>query len=474
MCLIAVAPKGTDKYSQLLLEGLEHSSIKNNDGIGFAYKKYTSGDIYFCKGIMSFKSFKGIYLSHKIDPKDEVVIHLRKGNKGTMDGRMTHPFKMSEALTTDMMQVGYHIAGMTKDPLLFHNGTLLDYYSSEKPLLSDTYRFAKEMMSVKEVKSFLKRSPKEFAFAFSHTLKDNKFAFMYPGDLSETILLGDFNKAEGYSFSNYSWENHLGVCTAKKNYTDPFHTFPEDDPYDWYNQGQYERDTYKQHTPVIPLTPVVLKEHILLEDTETNNTIVQTEPPVQEAVVLPMLVSTSLNEVNFEDFSLIARKGCSIIHPSLVEGRAYYMKSWNSSLINQKQSIVYNGTDKTTFYDVTPEQLTLFFNLVPKQALRARYAALHDLKASIGIPSKNLMKKLKPIMTIRLAFIRVSVVSCGDHIDSIDKYAVAYYYLQNLSILYDQDVKAMKEDIAEVKRCIAASKLLVSLISTKEPLLLTT
>lgn len=200
MCLIAVLKAGTDKYSDLIIEGIKKASVSNTDGIGYAFKRAKDNSkIYISKGYNDVDAFIKLYKSKKLTDIDEVIIHLRIGNKGAVNEDMNHPFVLSneeELILTN--------GGLTELPVVAHNGTFTEFaiYNSK---FSDTYFFIKDFMSIPEFQELLKRDIATFKKIFKSILGTNKLAFIFPGN-QELITIGEYIEDEGYLFSNKSYK----------------------------------------------------------------------------------------------------------------------------------------------------------------------------------------------------------------------------------------------------------------------------
>lgn len=202
MCLIIGAKKGTSKNSDFLFEAIEKASLTNKDGIGYAFKKNNQNKIWISKGFQDVDKFIKTLKKHHLKDEDELIVHLRIGNKGAKSVEMNHPFVISSNADTILSNAEY-----VNHPVLVHNGTLYDYsiHSSE---FSDTFFFTKDFMSVPEITSLLKRDCKEFSRVFKEIIKMNKLAFIFPDETPLTIL-GNFIEDEGYLFSNDSYKKKV-------------------------------------------------------------------------------------------------------------------------------------------------------------------------------------------------------------------------------------------------------------------------
>ena len=216
MCLIAVAPKGTQKYSEFFLDGIRQAATTNTDGIGYTFKRDAEKSrVWISKGFKDVEKFIKALKNKRLRDNDELIVHLRIGNKGAKSIEMNHPFVLSsiqeEILTNDT-----YIKGST----MCHNGTLFDY-SKHNSDFSDTYFFVKDFMSVPEIQNFLKRDSKQFAVVFKEILKTSRFAFLWNGNYPLTTL-GEFKEKDGYYFSNESYKKRVfNVGGVEYDYDSP-------------------------------------------------------------------------------------------------------------------------------------------------------------------------------------------------------------------------------------------------------------
>lgn len=199
MCLLIAVKKGVSKSSDLLTDAIKKASTTNRDGIGFGYKRHKSNKIYISKGFSDVDEVLEILTKKNLKLEDELIIHLRIGNKGAKTKAMTHPFVIS-----DDDDVVLSNNKFVENPIMAHNGTLYDFGDYNGPT-SDTYCFARDFMSVPEIQDLLKRDKDLFVATFKFTLKLNRMAFLFP-DNTPLITLGEFIEDEGYLFSNDSYK----------------------------------------------------------------------------------------------------------------------------------------------------------------------------------------------------------------------------------------------------------------------------
>lgn len=206
MCLIAVAPKGTDKYSEFFLNAIRKASISNTDGIGYSFKRASNKNkVWISKGFKDIDRFIDLLKSKKLKSSDELVVHLRIGNKGAKTAAMCHPFVVSNK--PDEILINNQYVSMNT---ICHNGTFFDYSINDSQF-SDTFFFTKDFLSVPELDTLIRRDKDIFAKTFKNILKTNRVAIIFSGN-SPMITLGEFfsdgpeESQKKYLFSNESYK----------------------------------------------------------------------------------------------------------------------------------------------------------------------------------------------------------------------------------------------------------------------------
>jgi hypothetical protein len=203
MCLITVAPKGTDKYSELLISGIREAAKTNTDGIGYAFKRASTKKVYISKGFTDIEKVILRLKKHRLKPDDELIIHQRIGNKGAKNTDMCHPFVLSKDKETILTNHQY-----VNLPVMAHNGTFHSHsqYNSQ---FSDTFWFVEEFMNNKFVVAMLKGDLEFFKKTFDSKLGVNRLAFLFPGEETNVITVGKWNEVEGLFFSNDSYKGNV-------------------------------------------------------------------------------------------------------------------------------------------------------------------------------------------------------------------------------------------------------------------------
>lgn len=197
MCLIALAPKGTDKNSELLTEAIKTAAKTNSDGMGFAFKRAKQRKVYLSKGYNTVEGMLRSIKSKRLKEDDELMVHLRIGNKGAKSKDMCHPFVVADN-RDDILQDNTFV----KKPVMMHNGTF-HLYSEHNSIFSDTYFFIKDFVSHRTIQYMIKEDFTFFKKAFESKLSTNRLAFLFPDQ--DMKYLGEFIEDSGYFFSNKSY-----------------------------------------------------------------------------------------------------------------------------------------------------------------------------------------------------------------------------------------------------------------------------
>jgi len=200
MCLIAIAGEGTDKYSEEFIKSLINASETNKDGIGYTFKRHKNKKVYISKGYADIEKVIKSLKSKKLSFDDELIVHLRIGNRGSINKDMCHPFVLSDdknIILSNNKFVDY--------PTMVHNGTFHSYVNSDD--YSDTYKFVKTFMSNPLIIELLKDDIFFFKEIFSYKLTTNRLAFLFPDCDQSLIKIGDFKYEKGYYYSNDSYKS---------------------------------------------------------------------------------------------------------------------------------------------------------------------------------------------------------------------------------------------------------------------------
>lgn len=202
MCLVIVCKSGTDKYAKIVKKAIENSSVTNTDGMGFAFKRASTKRVYLSKGYKNVDAIWSELQSHKLKAKDELVIHLRNGNKGSLGVSMCHPF----VCNLDVKEVMTANDKYVHDMVAVHNGTFYGY-SEHNGFHSDTFNICNELFAIPEIQQLIKRNLPLFESSFRRVLGTNKLAFLFPDENQSLITIGNYVEKDGYLFSNDSYKD---------------------------------------------------------------------------------------------------------------------------------------------------------------------------------------------------------------------------------------------------------------------------
>lgn len=219
MCLIIYAGKNTNKKDAFLEEAIRKAEEFNGDGMGFAVKKHNSNSIYLDKGYNDVDEFIKQIKAQKVGVRDELLIHLRIGNKGAKNSLMCHPFVVSND-DDEIIQ----LEASTDKMIIAHNGTM-HRHSVINSLKSDTFYFTKNVMSKESVQKFLYDSPEDFDEVMQPHLNTSRLIIMKHDQ--KTILLGKWYQENGLYFS--------------KDYYDEYFPKPIQNVFDW-RKNKYSND----------------------------------------------------------------------------------------------------------------------------------------------------------------------------------------------------------------------------------------
>jgi hypothetical protein len=197
MCIIACKPYGISTIDHELLK----RCFENNpDGAGFAFCVKGDKAVRYRKGFMSFKAFQTsldkLVLSRYNLADVQLLLHYRITTHGGTRQENTHPFPISAS--EDKLQA---LKGRT-DVICAMNG-IVSVDIPKDSTMSDTMHFIKESLSFpKSLRSDFYKA-KHFPEWIAKT--GAKWAFM---DTENIHTFGTFNVSEGWTYSNYSYEDY--------------------------------------------------------------------------------------------------------------------------------------------------------------------------------------------------------------------------------------------------------------------------
>src|SRR6185369_16073096 len=118
MCLIAISPKGTKKYSELFIKGIENGGKTNDDGYGFACKYANCQIVYHKKGFKTVPELIAAIKAMELSEEDELIVHCRTGNRGDISKFNCHPYVVSDKQSEIIELEGIN----TELGVMMHNG----------------------------------------------------------------------------------------------------------------------------------------------------------------------------------------------------------------------------------------------------------------------------------------------------------------------------------------------------------------
>lgn len=134
MCIILDCDGGK-RPSRSILQACWDS---NPDGAGLMYPK--DGMVHGVKGLMTFDDFLAAYA--EVPDDAPLCLHFRIGTSGGMDGRVTHPYPITdgelESLHALEWDAPYGIA---------HNGVLHDQFTDDEQGISDTVAYVMDFVA---------------------------------------------------------------------------------------------------------------------------------------------------------------------------------------------------------------------------------------------------------------------------------------------------------------------------------------
>lgn len=203
MCIISILPKGTEKLTDKTINFITNGFYNNTDGSGFMCKKEDNKLIYISKGYNSLDLLINDIKSLNLGLNDELVIHHRIGNVGKVDEVNCHPFECSYIEKVINNWNGHYAS----NPCMVHNGTFTEMYAFRQGYFdySDTYAFARFIMSNTHVQNMLKTTPILFTELLKPYINTSKLCFLFPD--RDLIKIGNFIEEDGYYHSNLGYKD---------------------------------------------------------------------------------------------------------------------------------------------------------------------------------------------------------------------------------------------------------------------------
>lgn len=211
MCLISVLPKGTEKNTEKVLAFVRKGATSNTHGSGFMYKKNGADKVTISKGYFQVENMIKAYLELGLTKEDEAVFHHRIGTSGNNSRENTHPFLIStDNVETRLLDLE------TDKPCLVHNGVFmgLDEYEYKNIEMSDTYAFARYIMSNNNIMNIFLEDRQLFSTLFDRIIGTDKLCILFPDKDLQTY--GKYHEDEGYLHSNYGYYTYTRNVGGKE------------------------------------------------------------------------------------------------------------------------------------------------------------------------------------------------------------------------------------------------------------------
>lgn len=201
MCLISYCPEGTDKNSDEVHEFIRTGMHTQRDGSGFMYKKKGENLVYLSKGYKNVEALIGDITRCNLEKDDILAIHHRTSTSGKTDDVNTHPFVVSknheEVITLE---------DKVDKPVFMHNGIFtLEKYEKMNLDFSDTYAFARYILTNPGVMNLYRNDPEMFQFALSAIVRGSRTLTFFPDRVP--IMTGSYTEHNGYYHSNDCFRN---------------------------------------------------------------------------------------------------------------------------------------------------------------------------------------------------------------------------------------------------------------------------
>jgi len=204
MCLIIVKKKNVALDAAALFRSLEISSIKNNSGFGFAFKR--DNQSFLSKGHKEVESLIEEIKKVGIRNKDELIVHLRNPSPGTgsniSNSQLAHPF-----VVTSDVKLLYQKRAFTKLPIFAHNGKISSFIlPTYDPTSSDSFLFVKDVLSVPhmvEMMGYMYRKS-NLKKLYNSLFDTNRFVIMKPNQ--SISLFGEWIEEKNLHYSNDSYK----------------------------------------------------------------------------------------------------------------------------------------------------------------------------------------------------------------------------------------------------------------------------
>lgn len=467
MCLIVVIKSGVEKYSDFLLKSVETASFSNYDGIGFTFKRKSTGKIFISKGYKEYEDFLKVYKNKNLSQDDEVLIHLRIGNKGAKSVEMNHPFVVSNDKEEILLNHKY-----VSKPTLVHNGTFSDH-AVENSKYSDTFFFIENFMSIPEVLTLLKRDLTLFKSVFTNVLKTNRLAMLFPGN-DKLLTIGNFIEDEKYLFSNLSYtdstySNVGGVDIFSNGYrrnlpnkfdevynrnifkkaqsNSRFEDLIEEESGNNYKEHLHKSNRFSVKQSINHSDITKFEKQLILEKSifvkEGDGTFLHN---FCDVLYIPLTKSVQyglskfiLKKWNYQDFNLVATE--SSRDSGIVQGKSYKITCYDELGENHILTQVIDNVELNCTF-ISDVEIYNKMYVTPRGGEYGIYYDVYKLLCTGNVMSKNQFKKLGKTIT---------KFETKKKYDSLTYQSISSLKIKTLEILYNYTLEYL-EDFESVNR----------------------
>jgi hypothetical protein len=215
MCLVSVCPKGKEKFNDQVVTFIKNGMSSNKQGSGYMFKRSGENVITIDKGYFDEENLISSIRERNLGVNDELVIHHRISTSGLISGSNSHPFVISD----NHDEVCAQDITINK-PCLAHNGCFsrLTDYMKLQPDFSDTYAFARYILSNPNIYNIMEVDYELFKTILDPIISGSRVAILFPD--KDVKLIGDFKEVDGYYHSNY------GYCRSTYDYGGSSTRFP--------------------------------------------------------------------------------------------------------------------------------------------------------------------------------------------------------------------------------------------------------
>jgi predicted glutamine amidotransferase len=361
MCLIIVAPKGTNKYSELIDSAINNGAESNDDGYGYAVKFNSDSRVYISKGFTEVDKLKESIKSKQLTLEDELVIHFRIGTSGKKDANNCHPFVLSESQGEILT-----LEGFVDKPIVAHNG-VFGAYTNNNSDYSDTYHFVKGFMGVPELINILKRDDELFKALFDKVINTNKLAFLFPDRDFTTI--GNFISDEGYLFSNGGYNDYRVKNVGGKETYNHYNKHYDYDDFEYGFRGEYYNG---------------LNSRVGFQRQKDKKSEVKVP---KERSLKVILSSIEVDENNYSKLSFIPKENFN----GFMKTKEYWIYNFRS---HEMFASFYEQDNEHKVILSPINKITDNFHICPRSEFAEEYKTYNYLNTNVN-KSKTAMKKLE-------------------------------------------------------------------------------